>query len=326
MLAYASFALLKENMPDAMLVALVPAYTREMAEACPWIDQVLIDPQPETSWYSGFSLTKIFRAEQFDAIITLYSRARVGLAAMLAPIPYRLAPASKFAQFFYNHRLRQRRSRSEKPEHMYNQDLVRHFLNQQNITILKNPQPPFLHFSDQKIKEKKQHFCHHNKIDPLTSLVFIHPGSGGSANNLSITQYTRLAINLKSKQGHVVVLTAGPGELETAKTLSTCLNQIPHLIFESKKGLRDFAEHIQFADLFISGSTGPLHIAGALDIPTAAFYPRRRSATALRWQTLNSPENRLSFSPKGIDQREESLNIDVDKAARLISEQFMRGL
>ncbi|VAX30370.1 ADP-heptose--lipooligosaccharide heptosyltransferase II [hydrothermal vent metagenome] len=323
MLAYPSFALLKENMPDTILAALVPAYTQEMAEACPWIDQVLIDPTPESKWHSGFSLAKIFQDEQFDAVITLYSRARVGLAAVLASIPYRLAPASKFAQVFYNHRLTQRRSRSEKPEHEYNQDLVRHFLKQQNIPILKNPKPPFLRFSDQETEEKKRHFCHQNKIDPNHLLIFMHPGSGGSANNLSLAQYAKLAKNLESKQGHNIVLTAGPGELKAAKSLSTLLNQTPHLIFESKKGLRHFAQHIQFADLFISGSTGPLHIAGALDTPTAAFYPQRRSATALRWQTLNSPRNRLSFSPTTIDQREESLNINVDEAARLISEKFL---
>ncbi len=323
MLSYPSFALLKKNMPDTTLVAFVPAYTQEMAEACPWIDQVLIDTTPKAKWQSGFSLAKIFRTEQFDTVITLYSRARVGLAVALARIPYRLAPASNIAQVFYNHRLTQHRSRSKKPEHVYNQDLIRHFLKQEKIPIQENPQPPFLRFNDHETQEKKQIFCQQNKIDPSRLLVFIHPGSGGSANNLSITQYAMLAKNLTSKQGHYIVLTAGPRELETAKTLSTHLNKIPHLIFESKKGLLNFAQHIQFADLFISGSTGPLHIAGALDVPTAAFYPRRRSATALRWQTLNSTENRMSFSPKTLDQRAESLNIDVDEATHLISEKFL---
>ncbi len=324
MLAYPGFALLKKNMPHATLAAFVPTYTQEMAETCPWIDQVLIDPTPEAKWHSGFSLAKIFREEQFDAVITLYSRARAGLAAMLAPIPYRLAPASKFAQVFYNHRLTQRRSRSEKPEHEYNQDLIRHFLKQQNIPILKTPKAPFLHFDDQETAEKKQHFCHENEIEALASLVFVHPGSGGSANNLSITQYAKLVEQLKPQEKYHIVITAGPGELERAQSLSSHLKKIPHTIFESKKGLRNFAQLIQFADLFISGSTGPLHIAGALDVPTAAFYPRRRSATALRWQTLNSPKNRLSFSPETLDQRKERLNIDVDEAARLISEKFLK--
>ena len=48
---------------------------------------------------------------------------------------------------------------------------------------------------------------------------------------------------------------------------------------------------------FIAGSTGPLHIAGALDIPTIAFYPRKKSGNAVRWQTLNTYTRRLSFMP-----------------------------
>ncbi|HEX5313446.1 MAG TPA: glycosyltransferase family 9 protein, partial [Gammaproteobacteria bacterium] len=75
------------------------------------------------------------------------------------------------------------------------------------------------------------------------------------------------------------------------------LGDAPHVVYRSDSGLADYARHVAAADLFIGGSSGPLHIAGALDRPTAAFYPRRRSASALRWQTLNSEGRRLSFMP-----------------------------
>ncbi len=323
MLAYPAFALLKENMPEASVVAFIPAYTKEMAEACPWIDEILIDPSPHDDWRSGFALAEHFKKEHFDAVITLYSRARVGMAAACAKIPYRLAPATKLAQVFYNHRLKQRRSRSEKPEHVYNEDLVRFFLEQHKIPLNKNPQPPFLQFNHQETARIKAEFCIIKNINPKHALVFMHSGSGGSANNLSISQYATLAKHIKSTHGHTFVLTAGPGELEQAKMLSKHLFPIPHVIFHSTAGLRSFAEHIQFASLFISGSTGPLHIAGALNVPTAAFYPLRRSATALRWQTLNRPENRLSFSPDEKDHAAPGLNVNLEESADIISERFL---
>ncbi|MEJ2142293.1 MAG: glycosyltransferase family 9 protein, partial [Gammaproteobacteria bacterium] len=83
--------------------------------------------------------------------------------------------------------------------------------------------------------------------------------------------------------------------------------------------------HIQFADLFISGSTGPLHIAGALDVPTAAFYPRRRSATPLRWQTLNSEARRLAFTPAEDAEETDVSAIDVEAATRQINSQYFPG-
>jgi hypothetical protein len=60
-----------------------------------------------------------------------------------------------------------------------------------------------------------------------------------------------------------------------------------------------------------------------LNVPTAAFYTRRRSATALRWQTLNSPEKRLAFwPPSGADECDMN-RIDVVKAAAEISRKFL---
>ena len=92
---------------------------------------------------------------------------------------------------------------------------------------------------------------------------------------------------------------------------------------QSRDGLRRFAQHIQFADVFISGSTGPLHIAGALDRPTAAFYTRRRSATSLRWQTLNSEGRRLAFSPPETAAPEDMSAVDIEGAADEISRSYL---
>ncbi len=323
MLAMPGFVLLKMALPNIHLSALVPSYTADMAELCPAIDRVLIDPAPRGLWPSAFTLARMIRKENFDAMLTLFSTSRVGLGGLLAGIPYRLAPASKFAQIFYNHRLVQRRSRSEKSEFQYNLDLIRYFLKSQNIQMTADPAPPFLRFDERGTAQLKESFCLLHAIPPNQGLIFIHPGSGGSATNLSIEQFAKLVINLRSTRQQTIVVTAGPNELEQAEALCKQLVDIPHLLYHSTSGLRLFAEHIQFADLFISGSTGPLHIAGALDVPTVAFYTRRRSATAIRWQTLNSPARRLSFSPPEEVHTEDMQSIDVKEAARVISTKYL---
>ena len=323
MLSYPSFALLKQALPDCETYALVPAYTREMAEACPWIDHVIIDTAKDSGAMGLRSLIKSFRAYQFDAAITLFSTTRIGFALMAAGIRHRLAPATKAAQIFYNHKLTQRRSRSEKPEYEYNLDLVRDFLQSQNIAIPELHKPPYLHFNEQEVEELKQTFCSTHHLDIRNPVVFIHPGSGGSANNLSLDQYQQLAINLTDKTTLNLVITAGPGELPYAEQLATQLGNLKHAVYYSTEGLQRFAQHIQFADVFISGSTGPLHIAGALNTATAAFYPRRRSATSLRWQTLNSDDKRLAFSPPESAEEQDMSVINMDDAASLIYQKFL---
>lgn len=323
MLAYPSFALAKMNLKNIEIHALIPKYTQVMAETCKWIDKTIIDPGANAGYLKSYSLLKQIKKENYDAVITLFSTTRIGLITKLAGIPYRLAPATKLAQIFYNHKLSQRRSRSEKPEYVYNMDLVHHYLKQKNIKNLQNPEPPYLEFNKDESTDLCLSFIKQYNIPDKHKLIFIHPGNGGSASNLTPQQFAELGKKLNSKIGHTIVITAGPGELNTAKIVANELANIPHIIFESTKGLINFSKHIQFADIFISGSTGPLHIAGALNIPTVGFYPRRRSATPLRWQTLSSPQNRLAFTPGEQAEQEDMSAINLELAAKKISEHYL---
>ncbi|MCK4707525.1 MAG: glycosyltransferase family 9 protein [Gammaproteobacteria bacterium] len=322
-LSFPAMGLLKASLPSARIYALVPEYTRDMAEACSWIDEVLIDKWQNKSPRANLQLLQLFKQHQFDAIITLYSTTRIGFCAFAARIPYRLAPATKLAQLFYNHRLTQHRSRSEKPEHAYNSDLVQRFCQDHQIEIAAPPHTPLLQFEPATVHTLRIEFCRQHQIAAEQQLVFIHPGSGGSARNLSTEQYAQLARQLRSEHGHTVVISAGPGEYENAHRLGKLLTEIPHVVYESRQGLKQFAEHIQFADLFIGGSTGPIHVAGALDRPTVAFYPRRRSATSLRWQTLNSDGKRLAFSPPADAEQEDMSKIDINEVARTINQHYL---
>ena len=313
------YAMIKHNIPDSEITVLVPEYTAEIARCCPSIDNVIIDDL-DKSTTSLKHMIRSLRLCHFDAVITLYSTMRIGIAVFLAGIRYRLAPATKIAQIFYNHRLKQRRSRSEKPEYEYNLDLVKKYLFDIGIQDIATTQPPYLSFGDALVAETHQNFCNQHRIDKNKKLIFVHAGSGGSANNLYLEQYAQLVINLDVGNEYMFVLTAGPGELDRVRELSNMLENIQHVIYNSTEGLIRFAQHIACAHLFISGSTGTLHIAGALDIPTAAFYTRRQSATSLRWQTLNSPERRLAFSPPEESEAEDMSQINLASASSKINE------
>lgn len=324
MLAFPCFAAAKNNLPNVEIHALVPTYTEAMAKYCEWIDEVIIDPGKDSGLRANINLLKNIKQQNYDAVITLFSTTRIGLITKLAGIPYRLAPATKLAQIFYNHKLVQRRSRSEKPEYIYNLDLLYFFLKQKNIKEIQKPNSPYLEYDKDEVKQLHQQFIQQYEIPEKHKLVFLHAGSGGSANNLSPQQFATLAKKLTSNSGHTIVITAGPGEIDIAKMVAAELTDIPYVIFESKQGLINFSKHIQFADVFIAGSTGPLHIAGALDTPTAGFYTLRRSATPLRWQTLNSPDKRLAFTPNENAEEEDLSTIDLESAAQKISEQFLQ--
>src|SRR5262249_20101651 len=123
MLAWPALALLRKNLPKAHIAVLVPSYTAPLAEACSYIDEVIVDPKQGGALESGLALARLIKPRKFDAVVTLFSRFDTGLAVWLAGIPQRYAPATKLAQVFYNRRIVQRRSASEKPEYEYNLEL-----------------------------------------------------------------------------------------------------------------------------------------------------------------------------------------------------------
>ncbi len=309
MLAWPCFQAVKQLFPEATIYALVPEYTRPMAELCPWIDEIVLDEDHDG--ISGITkTTSRIKALNIDAALCLHSTPRIALALFFAGIPHRFAPASRIDQIMYNYTLKQRRSRSEKPEYEYNTDLAAYMTNYYGLHYSYSLKPPLLKFPEDEIQTIRESFYSDNNIEPNKKLVFVHAGSGGSASNLSIEQYAELITLLSENDELFFVLSAGPGEEHIAQQLSKHTENSNHIVYNSKNGIVEFAKTLSIASIFISGSTGTLHLAGALDMPTVAFYPKRKSATSLRWQTLNSPGNRLAFTLPDYSNNHEELNIE----------------
>ena len=323
MLAWPSFALLKKQYPDSEIIALVPGYTAALAEHCEWIDSIIIDDRQPSFISDVRALAKKIRQHRINTSISLFLQTRTALALMLAGVSTRIGPASKIAQLFLNQRLRQRRSQSAKPEFEYNLDLIRFYIKQRGDIPGDDISPPFLAFDTADTLKRKRQFMQQHHITEDQKLIFIHPGSGGSAINLSLQQYADLAQAIAESCAACFVITAGPDELAQAQALARLIPDTAHCIHHSRESIIAFCKLIDICDLFISGSTGPLHIAGALDRNTAAFYPARQSATALRWQTLNRESHRLAFSPEQHIDENDMQRIDVFAAAERIKQKFL---
>lgn len=296
MLCFPAFALLKRSLPHTKLVALVPNYTAPLAKLCPDLDDVIIDNSNKQDKKAQQQLVEHLKSEQFDGVISFVSDWYNAKLVWRSRIPYRLAPATKLFQFLYNDRLTQRRSQSAKAEFEYNLDLARYFLRRHNITPVE-PQLPYLHVDDAQIHAQKAKLSQQLQLDCQKKWLFIHSSTGGSANNLSQAQYAELIQAVLANFDCQVVLTAGPNEGEKARALATQVGSPMVVVYDKNDGLVDFTHSLACADLFISGSTGPLHISGALNKPTIGFYPSRLSAIPRRWQPLNQPDKHLAFCP-----------------------------
>lgn len=336
MLAWPAFALLRKYLPEAKIEILVPKYTASIAALNPWINEIVLMPEGDSS----IQLAKLLKRRKYDAMISLYSTSTVAIAGWLAAIPVRMAPASRWVQIFATARIRQRRSRSIKPEYAYNCDLIYAYLKKMGI----NPefhvsrvnddlpcplQRPLLTLAESDIENLQQKYRKKNRLTGHQQLIFLHPGSGGSATTLQINQYEELVRRLTRTENRLrerhFVISAGPGEEKSSDELLQRLQQLGiSSSLLTPENIIELTHYLALANLLISASTGPLHIAGALNRPTATFYPGNRSASPLRWQPLNQPDYRIAFTPpEGGDPKEVS-RTNIKSAAEEIDALLLR--
>lgn len=317
MLAWPAFAMLKKSAPSVKLTALVPAYTAELARCCPYLDEVIIDAGKNADKSAQLVTLNAVKSAKFDAAINFFSDKYNALLVWKAGIPFRLAPATKWIQFLYNHRVTQRRSKSLKPEFEYNLDLVRAFLQKNGIAIVE-PQVPYFSLPESAVQMQREKLIAQLGLSADKKWIFVHSGSGGSATNLSLQQYADLISGLLAKFHCQIVLTAGPNESEKAQALAALVGNENVVVYDKNDGLVDFAHSLACADLFVAGSTGPLHLSAALNVATIGFYPSRRSATPLRWQPINAPQKHLAFSPPA-DNQQSQMDLGLIKISEVLS-------
>jgi ADP-heptose:LPS heptosyltransferase len=270
---------LKHYDSENRIVACVAPLNRELAAACDFIDEVVVDTG---EGLPGFAMK--LRALKADASVTLFSNTRVALAQFLARIPRRIAPATKLAQFFYTDRITQRRSRVEMAEYEYNLQLAGALFPKMDIAFRR----PLLQFAKEETDAVYRAFC--TKYDIGKPIAAFHPGSGGSTEaNWSLDQYIELIRTMQNRRDVQVVMTFGPDESALRQEAAEKAAGLDIVFYTSKNGLVDFAKLLASFRLFVSTSTGTYHLAAAVGTPTMTFFGDSRFASVKRWKAVSDP-------------------------------------
>ncbi|WP_428357030.1 glycosyltransferase family 9 protein [Methyloprofundus sp.] len=263
--------ILKAN-TDHRVIVLVANINYELAKSIDYIDDVILYTQD--SW----KLSKEIRQQNIEVSISCFIDNHLGWLLFLSGIKTRIAPATKLAQVYFNKTLKQKRSQVTKTEWQYNIDLLKVLL----PDITEQLERPFLVF-DQQLTDS-----------PHKTIAF-HPGFGGSSEgNLTLDDYLRLAKFIANKQDVQVVFTFGPDDGDSKAYIETHID-FPAELIDSKMPLVDFCKLIATFDVFVSTSTGPMHLAGALNIKTLSFFGDSLFASSKRWATISDPEKQANF-------------------------------
>lgn len=275
---------LKNYNPNNRVVVCVAPLNRALAEACDFIDEVIVD-DGKNFWELVVKLKKA----EIDASVTLFSNTRMALAQFLARIPKRIAPATKIAQIFYNKRVVQRRSRVEMAEFEYNLELTKALFSDISLEYKK----PLLSFSDSE--QIYRVFRANHDIQKYEVIAF-HVGFGGSSDaNWSLDEYEILIREIVKQNRYQVILTFGPDEKELYEQMQSRLYDVDIIFYLSLDGLVYFAKLVSNFKLFISTSTGTYHVASLVGTPTMTFFADNLFASAKRWKSIGDENLQKHF-------------------------------
>jgi ADP-heptose:LPS heptosyltransferase len=278
---------IKEQYPQTHITVLVSKINVSFAQEIDFIDDVILYDKED---FIG-TLQKI-RSGKFDASISGFIDTRLGWLLFLSGIKKRIAPATKIAQLFFNQKIVQRRSKVEKTEWQYNMDLGKGLFPKLELTFSK----PLLTIpvSLEKSSVKK---------------VVFHPGFGGSSDgNLTLDDYLNLARSISISE-YEIIFTFGPDD-GFSKTYIFENLDFKATILDSKMSLMNFCQFLSGCEIFVSTSTGPMHLAGAVNIKTLSFFGENLFASAKRWATISDESKQNNFSVKAQYDKEVYLSIE----------------
>ncbi len=279
--------MIKKNFADCKISILVRKYTESLVINNPYIDEVIILEEN-----NGIPLIKKnvwkLRSYNFDTTIVVYPTFKLALILYLSRIALRIGTGYRWYSFLFNKKVFEHRKDAKRHELEYNVGLLKqlNISTEINIDELKfNLCPSEISSNEIEVILKEKN------IDNGLPIIIIHPGSGGSAVDLPIDKFKKLVEFLNTLKCQIII-TGSKAEVELCNQLVINSSVI------NLAGQFDLAQMIALinkANIFISNSTGPLHIAAALGKFVVGFYPKILSCSAKRWGPYTS--KRLIFEP-----------------------------
>lgn len=265
---------LRRESPFARITFLARSYTQDIVQGQAGLDSVVLYDQPEER-KPFFSMLSELRRAQYDLAIVAFPRFRVALLLWLARIQTRIGSGYRWYSFLFNKRVYEHRKTAEKHELGFNLSLPREL----GYRIPSDVRPTIS--IPAKARDAASAERERLGITGRDTVAILHPGSGGSARDWSTHNFGHLAIELNSL-GWKVVVTGATGEEKLADEVI----EISAGVAQSSVGrlsLKELGAFIESVDLFVSNSTGPLHIAAAVGTPVIGFYPPILACSPNRW-------------------------------------------
>ena len=251
---------LKRTFPDSFVAVLVRDYTKDIFIENPNVDLILSkDDFSETGFLNLLKDAQQLRKYNFTHSLTLLPTERLNYLLFLAGIKTRIGVGHKFYQFITNTKSVYRNKYNPlRHEADYCMDTARKI----GVETDDIGSEIFLSHSErEKVIETKTSWSDNKQ----KKIIGIHSTSGNSAPNWKPGVYRELVEKLVDNNSFQIVI--------TDNSIPNELMNINEVIYPNiNKSLRESFINFASLDLLISASTGPMHIAAALNVKTLSLF------------------------------------------------------
>ena len=255
---------LKHRWPNLRIGFICRSYTQPVVELSKYVDYTLLADQLPQQFDDGAP----------DAILHVFPNKEVARWAKRMNIAMRVGTAGRlFHWFTCNYRVFFTRKRSNLHEAQLNFRLLEPWLGKYEPTEAQlinwyglQPLP--------------------STIEPGYPAIVLHPKSKGSAVEWPEDKYIQLARNL-AHAGCTVYFTGTHDEGEACPKIRQIEHPNIHILF-GHFNLKELCGLLARANAVVACSTGPLHLAAALQTPAIGLYSRKKPIDGGRWAPLGT--------------------------------------
>lgn len=265
------FMALRRRYPTAHIAWAVQDSTAPLLQGLPGLDELIIFPRRR--WKNLSSRWQIFkealrfirrlRRRRFDLVVDVQSNSKSAGIAYCTGAKIRIGHGkgeAKEISAWLNNRLVDAEPTTK---HIVMRNL--HLLSDIGIEV---DTPEFILPVNKLLQQKVKQALHETGFDER--FILFVPFTSKAVKDWKPEQFKQLAA-LLSHQNIPVVFLHSPGKTQETQLMLPSSNVAPVAI-SPLLSIPEMTELIRFSAAVVGGDTGPTHIAGALNMPTFAFY------------------------------------------------------
>ncbi|MGC9329997.1 MAG: glycosyltransferase family 9 protein [Candidatus Hinthialibacter sp.] len=263
---------LREAFPKAHIAWLIQDNFSGLIRNLPGLDEIIIFPRQRwrgySSWrpiiFEGLRLQRRLRLKRFDIVIDVQSNTKSSVLGFLTRSPIRIGHGSIEAREL---------SKWLNNVHIPSPAEYKHVI-QKNLHLLtslgiKEFEPRFSLPVGAAARKRIHRWLQSHEIIPNEYIV-LFPFCGRKIKEWPTQNYAELSQKLARREKKAIV-SVGPGEKESAQLLIPPFFQ-QSVFLGPETELPELIELIRSAKLCVGGDTGPMQIAGALNVPNIALF------------------------------------------------------